>query len=45
LLRLTVAPILEQWLEGNFPGKKDKGLNRIRAIRGSKLNDLRSGPA
>ncbi len=42
-LPLTVAPIFEQWLERNVPGKKDKVLNRIRAIRGGKLNDPRFG--
>jgi DNA repair photolyase len=45
ILRLpfTVAPIFEQWLEQNVPGKKDKVLNRIRAMRGGKLNDPRFG--
>lgn len=38
-LPLTVAPVFEQWLDRNVPGKKDKVLNRIRAIRGGKLND------
>jgi DNA repair photolyase len=42
-LPLTVAPIFEQWLEQNFPEKKDKVLGRIRAIRGGKLNDPRFG--
>jgi len=42
-LPLTVAPIFEEWLQRNFPGKKDKVLNRIRAIRGGKLNDPRFG--
>jgi DNA repair photolyase len=42
-LPLTVAPIFEKWLEQNVPGKKDKVLNRIRAIRGGKLNDPRFG--
>jgi DNA repair photolyase len=42
-LPLTVAPIFEQWLERIVPGKKDKILNRIRAIRGGKLNDSRFG--
>jgi DNA repair photolyase len=42
-LPLTVAPIFEEWLEQNFPEKKDKVLNRIRAIRGGKLNDPRFG--
>jgi len=38
-LPLTVAPIFEEWLEQNVPGKKEKILNRIRAMRGGKLND------
>ena len=42
-LPLTVAPIFEEWLERNVPGKKDKVLNRIRAMRGGKLNDPRFG--
>ena len=42
-LPLTVAPIFQQWLERNFPDRKDKVLNRIRAIRGGKLNDPRFG--
>jgi DNA repair photolyase len=42
-LPLTVAPIFEQWLEQNVPGKKDKVLGRIRAMRGGKLNDPRFG--
>ena len=42
-LPLTVAPIFEEWLERNVPGKKEKVLNRIRAIRGGKLNDPRFG--
>ncbi len=42
-LPLTVAPIFQQWLEENFPEKKEKVLNRIRAIRGGKLNDARFG--
>ena len=42
-LPLTVAPIFEKWLETHFPEKKEKVLNRIRAIRGGKLNDPRFG--
>jgi len=42
-LPLTVSPVFQQWLEQNFPEKKDKVLNRIRAIRGGKLNDARFG--
>ena len=42
-LPLTVAPIFEEWLERNVPGMKEKVLNRIRAMRGGKLNDARFG--
>jgi DNA repair photolyase len=42
-LPLTVAPIFEQWLERSVPRKKDKILNRIRAIRSGKLNDSQFG--
>jgi DNA repair photolyase len=42
-LPLTVAPVFQEWLERNFPQKKDKVLGRIRAIRGGKLNDARFG--
>jgi DNA repair photolyase len=42
-LPLTVAPVFEAWIERTYPGKKDKVLNRIRAIRGGKLNDPRFG--
>ncbi len=42
-LPLAVAPIFQQWLEQNEPGKKDKILGRIRALRGGKLNDARFG--
>ncbi|HEV2207761.1 MAG TPA: PA0069 family radical SAM protein [Verrucomicrobiae bacterium] len=42
-LPLTVAPVFEQWLEKNLPERKAKVLDRIRAIRGGKLNDPRFG--
>jgi DNA repair photolyase len=42
-LPLTVAPVFEEWLDRNFPHKKEKILGRIRAIRGGKLNDPRFG--
>jgi DNA repair photolyase len=42
-LPLTVAPVFQEWLERNFPEKRDKVLGRIRAIRGGKLNDARFG--
>ncbi len=41
VLRLpwAVAPLFEQWLEEQFPDRKDKVLNRIRDLRGGKLYD------
>lgn len=42
-LPLQVSPIFQEWLERNFPLKKDKVLARIQAIRGGKLNDSRFG--
>jgi DNA repair photolyase len=42
-LPLTVAPIFQDWLERNFPDRKDKVLGRICALRGGKLNDPRFG--
>jgi DNA repair photolyase len=35
----AVAPLFEQWLIHHFPDRKDKILNRIRSMRGGKLND------
>lgn len=45
LLRLphAVAPLFETWLTQHLPGKKGRVLNRIRAMRGGKLNDPRFG--
>jgi len=45
VLRLphAVAPLFERWLETHLPNRKDKVLNRIRAMRGGKLNDPRFG--
>jgi DNA repair photolyase len=37
----AVAPLFEDWLERHFPERKEKVLNRIRSIRGGKLNDPR----
>jgi DNA repair photolyase len=36
-----LGPLFEQWLSQHFPDRKDKVLQRIRAIRGGKLNDPR----
>ena len=38
-LPLAVAPLFEAWLERHYPDRKDKVLNRIRSMRGGKLND------
>ena len=45
VLRLpyAVAPLFEKWLESNFPDRKDKVLNRIRAMRAGKLYDPQWG--
>jgi DNA repair photolyase len=37
-LPYSVSPLFEQWLGNHFPDRKDKVLNRIRAMRGGKLN-------
>ena len=39
----AVAGIFEQWLDTHFPDKKEKILNRVREMRGGKLNDPRFG--
>jgi DNA repair photolyase len=38
-LPLAVAGLFEDWLTRYFPDRKDKVLNRIRSLRGGKLND------
>jgi DNA repair photolyase len=45
LLRLPygVKEIFERWLGQHFPERKEKVLNRIREIRGGRLNDPRFG--
>jgi DNA repair photolyase len=42
-LPFAVAPLFEEWLTTHVPLKKDKVLNRIRAMRQGKLNDSRFG--
>jgi DNA repair photolyase len=42
-LALSIAGLFEQWLTDHFPDRKDKVLNRIRSMRGGKLNDPRFG--
>jgi DNA repair photolyase len=39
----AVAELFIAWLEEHFPDRKDKVLNRQRAIRGGRLNDPRFG--
>ncbi|MEM7482177.1 MAG: PA0069 family radical SAM protein [Acidobacteriota bacterium] len=45
ILRLpgAVAPLFEDWLTRNVPDRREKVLNRIRALRGGRLNDPRFG--
>ena len=45
VLRLphAVAPLFEEWLAHHYPGRKNKVLERVRAMRGGKLNDPRFG--
>ena len=35
----AVKSLFENWLQENYPDKKQKVLNRVRAVRGGKLND------
>jgi DNA repair photolyase len=39
----AVKNLFENWLENHFPDRKDNVLNRIRAMRGGKLNDSTFG--
>ena len=39
----AVAPLFEQWLQTHFPDRKEKILNRLRAMRGGKLYDSEFG--
>jgi DNA repair photolyase len=42
-LPLAVADLFTDWLTRHYPDRKDKVLNRIRAIRGGKLNNSNFG--
>jgi DNA repair photolyase len=42
-LPYAVAGLFETWLANHFPDRKDKVLNRIRSLRGGKLNDANFG--
>lgn len=39
----AVAEIFQRWLEDHFPDRKERVLNRIREIRGGRLNDPNFG--
>lgn len=39
----AVAGLFEEWVERHFPDRKEKVLNRVRDLRGGKLNDPRFG--
>jgi DNA repair photolyase len=39
----AVRPLFEDWLSRHFPDRKAKVLNRIRSMRGGRLNDPRFG--
>jgi DNA repair photolyase len=43
MLRLPgeVASLFESWLREHYPGRADRVLNRVREMRGGKLNDPR----
>ena len=42
-LPFGIKGLFETWLQQHFPDRKDKVLNRVRALRGGKLNDPRFG--
>jgi DNA repair photolyase len=42
-LPLALAGLFEDWLVQHYPDRKDKVLDRIRALRGGRLNDSRFG--
>ena len=42
-LPLEVAPLFVDWLERHYPDRRDKVLNRIRSLRGGKLNESQFG--
>jgi DNA repair photolyase len=42
-LPMAVAPLFEDWLGRHFPDRREKVLNRIRSMRGGRLNDPRFG--
>jgi len=42
-LPFGLGPLFEDWLARHFPDRKEKVLNRVRALRGGKINDPNFG--
>jgi DNA repair photolyase len=42
-LPMEVSTLFQDWLENHFPGRKEKVLERIRAMHDGRLNDSRFG--
>ena len=42
-LPMEVSALFQDWLEHHFPGRKEKVLERIRAMHDGRLNDSRFG--
>ena len=40
---MEVSTLFQDWLEHQFPGRKEKILERIRSMRDGRLNDSRFG--
>jgi DNA repair photolyase len=38
-----LGPLFEEWLEGNYPDRKEKVMHQIAACHGGKVNDSRAG--
>jgi len=38
-----LGPLFDDWLKNNYPDRRDKVLNQIKAMRGGQLNDPRFG--
>ncbi len=38
-----LGPLFEEWLARHYPDRKDKVLNRVRALRGGRINDPNFG--
>ena len=42
-LPFGLGPLFEEWLARHFPDRKEKVLNRVRALRGGRINDPNFG--